>query len=71
MDGHNADGRLGEPAKASPDFWRLYGYLAVLAVYGAQGGTHALAGLNAAYAGGGQFGEVLGRGVGHPDRCTR
>jgi hypothetical protein len=36
VSGHNADDRLREPAKASPNFGRLYRYQPLLALYGSQ-----------------------------------
>ena len=36
VDGHNADDRLRELAKASLNFGRLYGHQPLLAVYGSQ-----------------------------------
>ncbi|MEU3278023.1 hypothetical protein [Streptomyces antibioticus] len=59
MDGHNADDRLREPAKASPDFGRLYGHQPLLAIYGSQAELTVLTNPNAAYVSAGQFGEVL------------
>ncbi|MFI1923222.1 DEAD/DEAH box helicase family protein [Streptomyces sp. NPDC020377] len=59
MDGHNADDRLRELAKASPNFGRLYGYQPLLAIYGSQAELTVLTNPNAAYVSAGQFGEVL------------
>ncbi|MET8169998.1 DEAD/DEAH box helicase family protein [Streptomyces sp. NPDC005329] len=59
MNGHNADDRLRELAKASPNFGRLYGYQPLLAIYGSQAELTVLTNPNAAYVSAGQFGEVL------------
>ncbi|WP_329271331.1 type I restriction endonuclease subunit R [Streptomyces sp. NBC_01451] len=59
MDGHNADDRLRELAKASPNFGRLYGYQPLLAIYGSQAELTVLTNPNAAYVSAGQFAEVL------------
>lgn len=59
MNGHNADDRLRELAKASPNFGRLYQYQPLLAIYGSQAELTVLTNPNAAYVSAGQFGEVL------------
>ncbi|MFF4656800.1 type I restriction endonuclease [Streptomyces sp. NPDC001381] len=59
MNGHNADDRLRELAKASPNFGRLYGYQPLLAIYGSQAELTVLTNPNAAYVSAGQFAEVL------------
>ncbi|MFH8769154.1 DEAD/DEAH box helicase family protein [Streptomyces sp. NPDC017958] len=55
----DADRRLRELAKVSPNFGRLYGYQPLLAIYGSQAELTVLTNPNAAYVSAGQFGEVL------------